>query len=75
MAAHYLLGIPPIVALLLARRLASTDPATLVPIFRQIRIRDRVAQTVMSESAFNDAMGAIVTFAVLAWPRAAASSR
>jgi len=46
--------------------LASTDPATLVPIFRQVRIRDRVAQTVMSESAFNDAMGAIVTFGVLA---------
>jgi chorismate synthase len=28
--------------------------------------RDRVAQTVISESAFNDAMGAIVTFGVLA---------
>ena len=53
-------------ALLLGATLASTDPATLVPIFRQIRIRDRVAQTVMSESAFNDAMGAIVTFGVLA---------
>jgi cell volume regulation protein A len=50
----------------LGAALASTDPATLVPIFRQIRIRDRVAQTVMSESAFNDAMGAIVTFGVLA---------
>jgi potassium/hydrogen antiporter len=46
--------------------LASTDPATLVPIFRQVHIRDRVAQTVMSESAFNDAMGAIITFAILA---------
>jgi cell volume regulation protein A len=31
-----------------------------------VKIRDRVAQTVMSESAFNDAMGAIVTFGVLA---------
>jgi potassium/hydrogen antiporter len=65
-AAHYILGIPLIVALLLGATLASTDPATLVPIFRQLRIRDRVAQTVMSESAFNDAMGAIVTFGVLA---------
>jgi len=51
---------------LLASVLASTDPATLVPIFRQVRIRDRVAQTVMSESAFNDAMAAILTFSVLA---------
>ena len=65
-AAHYILGIPVIVALLLGATLASTDPATLVPIFRQVHIRDRVAQTVMSESAFNDAMGAIITFGVLA---------
>ena len=65
-AAHYILGVPLIVALLLGATLASTDPATLVPIFRQVHIRDRVAQTVMSESAFNDAMGAIVTFGVLA---------
>ncbi len=65
-AAHTILGIPPIVALLLGATLASTDPATLVPVFRQVRIRDRVAQTLMSESAFNDAMAAIVTFGVLA---------
>jgi cell volume regulation protein A len=65
-AAHVVLEAPWIVALLLGAVLASTDPATLVPIFRQIKIRDRVAQTVMSESAFNDAMGAIVTFGVLA---------
>ncbi len=66
LAAHFVLGVPMIVALLLGATLASTDPATLVPIFRQVHIRDRVAQTVMSESAFNDAMGAIVTFGVLA---------
>src|SRR5580692_4071043 len=65
LAAHFIFGIPLIVALLLGATLASTDPATLVPIFRQVRIRDRVAQTVMSESAFNDAMAAIVTFGVL----------
>jgi potassium/hydrogen antiporter len=66
LAAHFILGIPMIVALLLGATLASTDPATLVPIFRQVRIRDHVAQTVMSESAFNDAMGAILTFGILA---------
>jgi cell volume regulation protein A len=65
-AAYFVLGVPLIVALLLGATLSSTDPATLVPIFRQIHIRDRVAQTVMSESAFNDAMGAILTFSVLA---------
>jgi cell volume regulation protein A len=66
LAAHAILGIPLTVALLLGATLASTDPATLVPVFRQVRIRERVAQTVMSESAFNDAMGAIITFGVLA---------
>jgi cell volume regulation protein A len=64
-AAYYLLGVPFIVALLFGTVVASTDPATLVPVFKQIRIKERVAQTVMSESAFNDAMGAILTFVVL----------
>ena len=64
-AAYYVLGVPLITALLLGATLASTDPATLVPIFQQVPIRDRVAQTVVSESALNDATGAIITFGVL----------
>jgi len=65
-AAYCVLGVPLMVALLLGATLASTDPATLVPIFRQVHIRDHVAQTVVSESAFNDATGAVITFGVLA---------
>ena len=64
-AATQILGISLLTALLFGAVVASTDPATLVPVFKQVRIKDRVAQTVMSESAFNDAMGAIVTFALL----------
>lgn len=64
-AANQILGLPLITAMLFGAVIASTDPATLVPVFKQVRIKDRVAQTVMSESAFNDAMGAIVTFALL----------
>src|SRR5713226_3911297 len=63
---HYILDIPFVAALLLGATIASTDPATLVPVFKQVKIKDRVAQTVMSESAFNDATGAILTFGVLA---------
>lgn len=59
------MGIPLATALVLGALTASTDPATLVPIFKQVPIRDRVSQTVMSESAFNDAMGAIATFSVV----------
>lgn len=64
-AAHYLLGLAPLVAALLGATVASTDPATLIPVFRQVRVRERVAQTVISESAGNDAVGAIMTLALL----------
>ncbi len=60
-----LFGIPLLTALLLGCTIASTDPATLIPVFTQIRIKERVAQTVISESACNDAMGAIITFSIM----------
>ena len=55
-----------IYALLVGSVIASTDPATLIPVFQQVNIKDRVKQTVVSESAFNDATGAILVSAVLA---------
>jgi cell volume regulation protein A len=65
-AAYFIMGLPLAIAALLGAAIASTDPATLVPIFKQIPIKERISQTVMSESAFNDATGAILTFTVLA---------
>ena len=65
-AAYYFLVAPLIAAMLLGATLASTDPAAMVPIFRKLNIRDRVAHMVVSESALNDATGAIATFGVLA---------
>ena len=65
LAAQAFLGLPWIIAVLLGSTIASTDPASLIPVFRQVKIRAKVAQTVMSESAFNDAMGAILTFTIL----------
>jgi potassium/hydrogen antiporter len=67
LAASYVFGLPLAVASLIGAVLASTDPATLMPIFRQVRIKDRLAQTVIAESACNDAMSAIATFAALAF--------
>ncbi|MDB5054737.1 MAG: Na+/H+ antiporter [Bacilli bacterium] len=52
------------VALLLGAILASTDPAALVPIFQKYPINRKVAQTVIAESAFTDATGAIMTTVV-----------
>jgi cell volume regulation protein A len=66
MAAHWLLGIPMLYAILLGAIISSTDPATLIPVFKQVRIRTKVRETVESESAFNDATGSILTFSVLA---------
>lgn len=45
--------------------IASTDPATIVPIFNQVKMDKKVKQTVISESALNDATGAIMTVAIL----------
>jgi cell volume regulation protein A len=64
-AAYYLLGLPLITALLLGAVIAPTDPATIIPIFRQVRVKERIAQALISESAFNDATGSVLTFAVM----------
>lgn len=64
-SAHLLLGIPFSIALLLGAIISPTDPATLVPIFKQYKIRKKVAQTVASESAFNDAVGSVLFFTFL----------
>ncbi|MBB6215616.1 NhaP-type Na+/H+ or K+/H+ antiporter [Anaerosolibacter carboniphilus] len=65
-AAMWIFHIPFIYALLLGAVVASTDPATLVPVFKEITLKDKVKQTVISESAFNDAVGAIMVFSILA---------
>lgn len=65
-AAHWILSVPITVGLLLGAAMAATDPATLVPVFKQVHVRDKVAQFVVSESALNDPMGAIITFVMLA---------
>ncbi|PYI53842.1 cation:proton antiporter [Paenibacillus flagellatus] len=65
-ASRYVLGLPWLYALLLGAIISSTDPATIIPVFRQVRIRDKVRETVESESAFNDATGSILTFSIVA---------
>lgn len=65
-AVHYLLGLDWIYAFLLGAIISSTDPATLIPVFKQVKIRPKVRETVESESAFNDATASILTFSILA---------
>jgi cell volume regulation protein A len=65
-AIHFIFGLEWLYALLAASVIASTDPASIIPVFRQVAIRVKVRETVESESAFNDATGSIITFALIA---------
>ncbi len=50
-------------ALLIGAVLSPTDPAILIPLFLKSRLRPKVAQTVIAESAINDPTGAILALA------------
>jgi cell volume regulation protein A len=58
--------LPAMTGALIGAALAPTDPAILVPLFARLRLRPRVAQTVIAESALNDPTGAVLTLAILA---------
>jgi potassium/hydrogen antiporter len=51
-------------ALLMGAVLAPTDPAILIPLFVRSRLKAKVAQTVVAESAFNDPTGAVLALAL-----------
>lgn len=63
--AYKVLNIDFMYALLLGSVIASTDPSVLVPLFKNMNISPKLKQTIISESAFNDAAGAIITFAII----------
>lgn len=71
--AHVLLGTPWLLSLLIAGVVASTDPATLIPVFKRIQIIPRLQQTVESESAFNDATASVLVFTLMGMILAAGS--
>ena len=64
LAAAVVFGLPADAAFLMGAVLAPTDPAILIPLFSRMRIRPKVAQTVIAESAFNDPTGAILALAI-----------
>jgi cell volume regulation protein A len=57
-AAHFAFDLPWDLSLLVGAVLAPTDPAILIPLFIRSRLKPKVAQTVIAESAFNDPTGA-----------------
>jgi cell volume regulation protein A len=50
--------------LLVGAVLAPTDPAILIPLFIGTRLRQKVSQSVIAESALNDPTGAILALAI-----------
>jgi cell volume regulation protein A len=63
-AAYAVFDIEWTAALLMGAVLAPTDPAILIPLFVRSRLRAKVAQTVVAESAFNDPTGAVLALAL-----------
>ena len=53
------------VALLVGTVLAATDPAILIPLFDRLKLRPKVSQTVIAESAFNDVTGTVLTLTLV----------
>jgi cell volume regulation protein A len=51
-------------ALLLGAVLAPTDPAILIPLFIHSRLRPKLSQTIVAESALNDPTGAALALAI-----------
>ena len=45
--------------------LSATDPAILIPLFDRLKLRPKVAQTVVAESAFNDVTGTVLTLTLV----------
>jgi cell volume regulation protein A len=50
--------------LLVGAALAPTDPAILVPLFERMRLRPKVKNAIIAESALNDPTGAVLALAV-----------
>lgn len=67
LAAFWLFHLPFAGALLVASVISSTDPATLIPVLNAARVYPKVAQTIVAESAANDAVSAILTLSVLGY--------
>src|SRR4051794_12303922 len=59
-------GLPVEQGLLVGAVLSPTDPAILIPLFVGSRLRPKVAQTVVAESALNDPTGAVLALSLAA---------
>lgn len=64
LAAAAAFDVPLTTGVLIGAVLAPTDPAILIPLFERMRLRPKVAQTVIAESALNDPTAAVLALAL-----------
>lgn len=63
MVAAVVFDLPLTGGLLVGAALAPTDPAILVPLFERVRLRPKVKNAIVAESALNDPTGAVLALA------------
>jgi cell volume regulation protein A len=56
--------VPLSMGLLIGAALAPTDPAILIPLLERVRLRPKVSQAIIAESALNDPTGAVLALAL-----------
>ena len=66
-AATLAFGLPFEQGFLIGAVVAPTDPAILIPLFERLRVRPKVVQTVVAESALNDPTGAVLAVTIAAF--------
>jgi len=62
----WLFGAPFLVGFLFGSIISATDPATLIPLFRQYRVEQDIETTIVTESIFNDPLGIVLTTVAVA---------
>jgi cell volume regulation protein A len=67
LVATFAFDVPFSVGFLIGAVLAPTDPAILVPLFERLRVRPKIVQTVIAESAINDPTGAVLALTIAAY--------
>ncbi len=62
----WIFNVPFIVGLLFGAIISATDPATLIPLFHEYKVREDIKTVLITESIFNDPLGIVLTSLTLA---------
>lgn len=62
----YAFGLPVGAGLLFGAIISATDPATLIPLFKQNKVDENIKTVIVTESIFNDPLGIVLTTLAIA---------